>query len=74
MKCPNKKCGYKGTRVREVVIYSTFKYRVRICPNCGTLFQTHERIIDESIVLCNYEPLQEELPFYKVAKDSKKDK
>lgn len=64
MNCPNQKCRAKETRVKEVTVYKTFKYRIRFCPNCGTTFQTHEKIIEDSIVECNFEPLQKELPFF----------
>lgn len=69
MICPNNKCKSKETRVKEVVIYSTFKYRIRMCPRCGTTFQTHEKIIADTIVECNFEPLQQEFPFYKDKKN-----
>ena len=47
MNCPNQKCRAKETRVKEVTVYKTFKYRIRFCPNCGTTFQTHEKIIED---------------------------
>jgi transcriptional regulator NrdR family protein len=72
MHCPNQKCKNKETRVREVLVYQTFKYRVRMCPVCGTFFQTHENYVEDSIVLCNYEPLQAELPFFAKPKQEEK--
>lgn len=72
MNCPNTKCGWKETRVKEVVPYKTFKYRIRMCPRCGTTFQTHEKIIQDTIVECNFEPLQAEFPFFKGEKDKNK--
>ena len=72
MNCPNTNCNFKETRVKEVVAYKTFKYRIRMCPRCGTTFQTHEKIITDTIVECNFEPLQAEFPFFKGDKNKNK--
>lgn len=71
MNCPNPKCKNKNTNVRDVRIYQTFKHRLRHCPICGTIFQTSEKLIEGTIIECNYEPLQEQLPFFKKKDEGK---
>jgi hypothetical protein len=70
--CVNPKCKYGETRVKSVVVYRTFKYRIRWCPRCGTTFQTHEFLIPDTVVECNFEPLQAELDFFKPNKKEEK--
>lgn len=72
MKCPNPKCESKETHVKTVRIYMTFKHRIRSCPRCGTTFQTQEYLIPDTVVECNFEPLQRELPFFQTNKKEEK--
>ena len=74
MICPN--CG-EGSYVIDVKSYKSFQHiegvknmklityihRWRNCTNCGTVFQTAEHIIPDTIVINNYEDLKRNLPY-----------
>lgn len=72
MRCPNPDCGSKITQVESVIVYMTFKHRNRMCKVCGTTFQTSETIMPGTVILCEYEPLQEQLSFFKHGKNKQK--
>jgi transcriptional regulator NrdR family protein len=66
MKCPV--CKSPKNRVKDVRIYETFKHRYRQCVICGSEWQTTETIIPDTLVECNYEPLQQHFLFFKSKK------